>query len=34
MRRTEIARRLEIGVASAYRVLADAKKGNVETVAA
>jgi DNA invertase Pin-like site-specific DNA recombinase len=27
LQRTEIARRLEIGVASVYRVLADAKKG-------
>jgi DNA invertase Pin-like site-specific DNA recombinase len=34
LQRTEIARRLDIGVASVYRVLADAKKGGDETVAA
>jgi DNA invertase Pin-like site-specific DNA recombinase len=34
LQRTEIARRLEIGVASVYRVLANAQKGGGEKVAA
>jgi DNA invertase Pin-like site-specific DNA recombinase len=34
MQRTEIARRLDIGVASVYRVLADAKKVDGRKVAA
>jgi DNA invertase Pin-like site-specific DNA recombinase len=34
LQRTEIARRLEIGVASVYRVLADAKKGGDKMAAA
>ena len=34
LQRTEIARRLNIGVASVYRVLADAKKGVVDRKAA
>ena len=34
LQRTEIARRLDIGVASVYRVLAEAKKGSATKVAA